>query len=851
MAILLKIQSNTIFYEVSKSVTLLPLCKTLSVFGQINTFPYTQSFESSFISGKNVEFLPGWYGNEVNDGTSRIYQAGAAYAHSGEAALGMVPTGTFTGDIQVAFNAAGMEAGEVSFWARSGQNGSGSRPSTIAVSFSADGGESFTQPQLAGGEAAFPNANTSYKQYSIDLPEEVVGQEKAVLRLRIQRGSSGEGAAARVFLDDFSILPGASVFRLLSAKAEDENNVRLFFNRELDQVSAEKISNYRLSGGAAITAASLDKTNKRQLLLNTSKLATGNTYTLQLGNIQDATGNSAEGQEVSFTYTDDYTLQVYDLLINEIHAAPNEQTLLPNVEWVEIVNTTSRSLALGGLIFSDEGKSVSLPDYLLGAGEYVVLAPAAEAESLSIYGPVVGLSSWPGLNNDGDELSLKSREGRVIDRVAYTKAWYGSSEKAQGGWSLERIDIRNPCAGSANWAAAVAHTGGTPAAPNSIAAAKPDLTGPELLQAYVLDSLSIQLLFNEPLDTTNFSLSWFRIKPEITIEAVYVLQPDRLGLQLATPLSPSTTYLLTLNNLQDCSGNLLQEVREERLAFPQAAVRGDVVINELMFDPPPNSEEYAELANASDKYINLQNWQLATYNQGVKSTTVLSREVLLLPPGGFLAFSRNPEAVQMAFPSAPSKSLVSLPGLPILPNAGDSLALLNEQGEVVDLFGYSEKLHSPFIQETKGVSLERISLPGATNEVSNWTSAASTSNYGTPGQLNSQALLAGTPDAVLEITPQVLQTGNNGFADYAAIRLLSERQGLIANLRVLNEQGHEIKVLANNQLIGREAFFSWSGTNETGTPVRTGYYIIVLQLHDSGGYQKTYLKTIVVGNELE
>lgn len=827
------------------------LCQTLSAFGQINTFPYTQSFENSFVTGKNVEFLPNWQGNEVSSGSSRIYRAGATDAYTGEAALGVLPTGTFTAELSLYFDATRLEAGEISFWARSGENGSGTRPAKLTVSFSGDGGETFTRPALVGGEGAFPNANTSYRLYQVELPEAVLGEPDAVVLLRVARDAGGEGTAARLFIDDFTLAAQAAVFRVLSAEAVDEKSIRLRFNRELDRASAERISNYRLDGGVVVTNAVLDDSDKRQVILRTSSLEPGKTYSLELGGVKDNRGESAEGQAVRFTYTDAYVLQVYDLLISEVHAAPNEHTLLPDVEWVELYNASGRALSLEGIRFSDEGRTGTLPSYTLAAGEYVVLAPAADAARLDPYGPVLRLSSWPSLNNDSDVLSLHSPEGRLLDRVAYQKSWYGSSDKAQGGWSLERIDLNNPCIGAANWSASVSSAGGSPATENSIADSKPDLSAPELLQALAVDSLSIQLLFNEPLDTAAFSLDWFRLQPEIKIEAVHILHQDRLELHLAAPLSASVNYLLYVRNLQDCSGNLLQPVEGRQLAFPKPAEAGDVVINELMFDPPPGSEEYVEIANVSDKYINLQNWQLSTYNNGIKSTAVISREILLLPPQSFLAFSRNPEAVQTAFPAAPPEHLLRLEGLPLLPNAGDSLALFNNEGELMDLFGYSVRLHSPFIQETKGVSLERIQLKAPTNGAENWTSAAGSSNYGTPGQVNSQALRLSSIQEVLEITPEVLLPGNSGVADVAAIRFQSDRGGLMASLRIFNEQGQEVRVLANNQLIGREAFFSWNGATEAGSPVRTGYYIVVLQLHDAGGYKRTYRKTIVVGNGFE
>lgn len=823
-------------------------CTISTAFGQINSYPYEQSFENGFVAGENIEFIPYWWGNEVSSGSSRLYQTGPSEAYSGQAALGILPTGSFTGELRIYFDAGSLPAGEVSFQARSGQNGSGSRPVLLHASFSVDGGETFGQAQLIGGEEAFPNANTGYGPYQFALPEEVVGQADAVLRLRASRGSRGEGTAARLFIDDFRISSQPLAFRLLTAEVLNANTLLLHFNKELNKASAEEESNYRIDEGIAVTGATVDATNNWQLLLSTAALQPGNTYTLRLRDVRDGEGNSAEGQELSFTYT--YSLQLYELLISEIHAGPNDNTLLPDVEWVELYNASARSISLKGVTFADESRSSTLPTYNLSAGEYVVLAPAAGAAALEAYGPVLGLSSWPSLNNDGDMLRLASSE-KVLDMVAYQQGWYGSSDKAAGGWSLERIDLKAPCAGAANWAASVATAGGTPARENSIATNKPDLSGPELLQAFASDSLHIQLLFSEALDTANFSLSWFQLQPAVSIAGLKVLQAERLELQLAKPLSLSENYFLQLSNIRDCSGNLLQGAKRIAVAFPQPAAKGEVVFNEVMYDPSPGSEEWVELANASAKYINLQNWQLATYSNGVKSTAVLSRNYLLLPPQGFLVFSRNTAAVQNAFPAAPGQALVQLTGLPLLPNTGDSLALLNEKEERVDLFGYSKELHSPFIQETKGVSLERISLSASTNEAGNWTSAAATVNYGTPGLANSQSFAGGLVDGALQIEPEVILPGSSGRADYAAIRFAGNRQGLMARLAVYDEEGREIKVLVDNQFVGSEIFQTWDGANKAGNKVRTGYYVVLLKVYDAGGYQRIYRKAIVVGNGFE
>jgi hypothetical protein len=62
---------------------------------------------------------------------------------------------------------------------------------------------------------------------------------------------------------------------------------------------------------------------------------------------------------------------------------------------------------------------VTLPDYALPPGGYVILCKNTFAAEFEAYGPVIGLGTWPSLNNAGDGLLLKNHAGQLIDRVAY------------------------------------------------------------------------------------------------------------------------------------------------------------------------------------------------------------------------------------------------------------------------------------------------------------------------------------------------------------------------------------------------------------------------------------------------
>jgi hypothetical protein len=56
-------------------------------------------------------------------------------------------------------------------------------------------------------------------------------------------------------------------------------------------------------------------------------------------------------------------------------------------------------------------------------------------------------------------------------------------------------------------------------------------------------------------------------------------------------------------------------------------------------------------------------------------------------------------------------------------------------------------------------------------------------------------------------------------------------------------------VLAQNEILGTKGFFTWTGTDSSGQIVRTGYYILLVELFDLSGNQKYIKKTIVVATK--
>ena len=75
--------------------------------------------------------------------------------------------------------------------------------------------------------------------------------------------------------------------------------------------------------------------------------------------------------------------------------------------------------------------------------------------AMSAFGTTISVTSFPSLDNDGDQLFLKAANGTTIHAVGYTSGWYQNELKKEGGWTLEMIDTKSPCTGISNWLATI------------------------------------------------------------------------------------------------------------------------------------------------------------------------------------------------------------------------------------------------------------------------------------------------------------------------------------------------------------------------------------------------------------
>ena len=161
-----------------------------------------------------------------------------------------------------------------------------------------------------------------------------------------------------------------------------------------------------------------------------------------------------------------------NLRISEIHYHPVSSGARPSgdFEFVELVNTSSQAIQLGGLRFS-EGIEFAFEDRLLEAGARVLIVSDIDA-FIERYGQVVGggivgvFGGASRLSNGGEMLSLVDGMGQVIDQVSYLDSAPWPSAADGSGVSLVRVAF-DQGSGVGGWRVSV-EIGGSPGAEGQV-----------------------------------------------------------------------------------------------------------------------------------------------------------------------------------------------------------------------------------------------------------------------------------------------------------------------------------------------------------------------------------------------
>ena len=557
-----------------------------------------------------------------------------------------------------------------------------------------------------------------------------------------------------------------------------------------------------------------------------------------------------------FTFAYAQIANRYDIVIDELMADPAPQVGLPNNEWIELRNTSVVAINLQGFRLSDlTGQSGTMPSYVLKPDSFVIVCTGSAVTAMSAFGPTISVTSFPSLDNNGDQVSLISPQGKIIHAVNYNIIWYHNELKKDGGWTLEMIDTKNPCSGFTNWTASTDLKGGTPGKKNAADASNSDKTPPKLLRAFAVDNLNITLVFDEPLDSTkgataaSYSISDGIGAPlsAITIAPVF----DRVNLKLNSALAANKVYTVTASNITDCAGNSIGSKNSARVGLSSVADSFDVVINEILFNPKSGGVDYVEIYNRSQKIIDAKQLFIANRNSTniISSIQQLTTENILLFPGDFLVLTEDPQIVMQQYVTANSDAFMQISSMPSFSDDKGDVIILNAHGKIVDEVMYSDKWHFALISNTEGVSLERIDYNGLSVQ-SNFHSAATSVGYGTPGYKNSQFRIDHQVQGEITVTPEVFSPDNDGIDDFATINYSFPSQGYVANITIFDASGRVVRYLQKNALSVVKGSYIWDGLGEKQQKLSQGIYIIYTEIFNTSGKKKQFKNTIVLARRV-
>ena len=681
-------------------------------------------------------------------------------------------------------------------------------------------------------------------------PENICGQMNN-WRASIDLSGGTPGTQNSLFADN----PDNLAPEVIAFHVSDSVSILIGFSEELDPVSATNPSAYQISETYNYpSSVSLLDFSLIELTF-ADVFPEGQESILKINGIGDVCSNVLVDTNLSFTF---YRPRQWDIIINEIMADPTPTVELPDVEYVELLNTSSFPINLDGWTFMAGTKSKELLQQSILPGEFLILCPTDKCMYFGSFINCMDVLGSSDLTNDGNTLSVLDREGRLVSAVEYSLDWYGDDYKSEGGWSLERIDPANFCEGILNWSASEHSTGGTPGNHNSILTNNTDDIEPSILRVYPLSNNQLKVVFSEILDSlslldpANYSLDKGLGNP-ILVDPVDPLF-QAVELEYADTFIQNQIYTLAINSVNDCAQNSSGEMAVQ-FGLPSKAESQDVVINEVLFNPIGNGADYVELFNRSNKIVDVSELIIAGWDEEEQLPTShknLSEEPFLLFPGSYLVLTPSKENILEQFYEADEFAFINPEiSLPTMANEAGRIILMDKSLNTIDDFEYHEDMQFELLTSFEGIALERINFDLPTNDAGNWHSASETVGFGTPGLPNSQYKEIADMDSKLSLSPEIFSPDNDGFDDVLTISYSFDKVGYVATITVFDAKGRQIRRIADHVLLASTGQFTWDGITAGNKKARMGIYLILFEYFDLNGNVHQEKLTCVLAAKLE
>ena len=377
----------------------------------------------------------------------------------------------------------------------------------------------------------------------------------------------------------------------------------------------------------------------------------------------------------------------------------------------------------------------------------------------------------------------------------------------------------------------------------------PDTSPPLVTDALPINSNDLRVTFSEPVvESDGTNTANYSINNGIGAPASIVKIGDlgnQYQLTFAEAFDASQLYILDVSGISDLNDNLMEDQGISFFLTESPSV-GDLFVSEVLFDPYPNGEDFVEIYNRSSKSLDLSGVSIRNA-QNEESKTINSITML---PGTYLALSEEVDFLFQEYkPDADSN--IEFQDLPAFNNDQGNVTLINNSGIVLDSFDYNEDQHFQLIDDTEGVSLERVSFKVEAGDERNWQSAAESVRFATPGYENSNTVIISGAEQNFELVKEIFSPNQDGDDDQMILTYNLDKSGYLANITVYDAAGFKIKNLSSNELLGNQGIITWDGTTEENQISDIGIYIIIGNVFHSDGETLNFKLTTVLADFID
>jgi hypothetical protein len=263
-----------------------------------------------------------------------------------------------------------------------------------------------------------------------------------------------------------------------------------------------------------------------------------------------------------------------------------------------------------------------------------------------------------------------------------------------------------------------------------------DTDPPQVTGVTILSANQLEVSFNEVValpsaeELTNYSVN---VGVGTPVSAVLNTTTNRdVILTFATDFSNGETYQLTVVNVDDLAGNTLVSETVDFFYFIQQPVDAKtIVFNELLPDQTPvvglPEKEFLELYHAGNELINLKDWKF------VNTTTERILPDFYIYPDEYIILCSVADTALFS----PYARVIGITSWVALANAADSLTLIDNFGNIIDIVSYKDSWYRDNVKKNGGWTLELINpFSECVEGADNWI-ASNDPTGGTPGRINS------------------------------------------------------------------------------------------------------------------